>query len=144
MKEWFSRIKMPKLSKRLTKVSLIILFLTVYLNVGWLTTEYVFKNIYTKKHTEIVTPLAKFMAGPWKFFTGSETLKLKSKREISVKISVGRPILNIIWPVYLMGAILLWAIYYAHYFLWLVFAGGVVKTIGFTASVVSTTNHFIL
>jgi membrane-anchored glycerophosphoryl diester phosphodiesterase (GDPDase) len=97
-------------------VILVIIGLSIYLNIGFLVMEYYRKNIFDKK--ELTTVFAKIAVGAWKLCNHGSADFLDW-----IVLYVG-------WPINFIGIMASWVIFLICKLLWLIFAGGIVKSIG--------------
>lgn len=100
------------------KIVKIVVYVAVYLNIGWaLGTYYHYNIMYQKPQTFIQT----IAAGGWEFFSNFKTL---------YSLITDQILWMLFWPLWICSIVVTWILKGISYFLWLVFAGGIAKLLG--------------
>jgi hypothetical protein len=104
--------------KKVGKILLVIIGITVYLNFGWMMGAY-YADHGLPKAEQGITTLGKFMTGPGGWMSNEKGSRLWW----CALSSIG-------WPIGVAFNIISWVFYGVYYAGWFIFAGGIVKTLG--------------
>lgn len=105
--------------KKALKVLIILAAIAIYLNIGWAYGTYSYNHL---QHAHLGQPTLaqKILTGPNRIMAVSATNTLLFVQTLS----------EFLWPMLLALPLGAWAIYGIYLLLWLIFAGGIAKTIG--------------
>ncbi len=108
--------------KKMKKLLIVLLALTLYANIGWMVGSYYYNNVLTTPDEKLTT-LGKIAAGGWSYISRPDGSKDNSKGSAIF-------LFGIIWPIGLIVITTSWIIYYIYYIGWFIFAGGAAKLLG--------------
>lgn len=102
---------------------LLVVFLALYLNIGWTIAVYFGEHIVVVRPENLETFWQKTMAGGWGFFA--------DRRPSMVPLNTAEYVfLSFFWPFLLILIVTSWLAWTIWYLLWLIFAGGIAKLVG--------------
>lgn len=105
------------MKKKVGRIFLLVLTVTIYLNFGWM------MGAYYSDHAGLATPEKITTFG--KFMMGADDRSSDNTTKISWCI-----LSSFLWPVGVFITLISWIIYGCYYIGWFVFAGGAVKLLG--------------
>lgn len=111
------------MKKKLIKIFLVIIGITVYLDTGWALGTFYVSNVMggvsCEKSSSVL--ICKAASGGWNFLNSGDPTPKDNFRIAAF---------SVLWPLFITLSVASWAAYGLCQLLWFIFAGGVVKLIG--------------